>query len=168
MAINNGGSGGGAAGGIIASGVISGLSELATGFINAQRTKNTYKFNSAMAELNGRMIKLSADVEIKNIRKKAQSLFSTQRAGYARAGVAMEGSPIQVMLNSQKEMELDAIYARISADYGVSLQQTQAGIYEMQGQSAINDAWTSAGKTILNTGTKAYVQYKAQKELAKS
>jgi len=140
--------------GLIASGVMSGLSDIATTFINAQRTKNTYKFNAQMAGLESRMLKLSAGIEIKNIRKKAQTLLSAQQAGYARAGVALEGSPIAVMLASQKEMELDEIYTQISADYGVSLQQTQAGIYEMQGKSATIDAFSSAGSTILKTGTK--------------
>jgi len=141
--------------GLVASGVISGLSEIATTFVNAQRTKNTYKFNADMAGLQDRMLRLSADVEIKNIRKKAATLFSEQRAGYARAGFDIrEGSPVAVMLESQKEMELDAIYADISATYNVGLQKTQGDIYNMQGQSAMNDAWTNVGSTILNTGTK--------------
>lgn len=137
--------------GIIASGVISSLTEIATGFINAARTKQTYEFNAAMQALQGRMIRLQADVEIKNIRKKAQTLFSAQRAGYARAGFAMEGSPVAVMLASQKEMELDIIYSQISADYEVGLTRTQADIYKMRGKSAEIDAWTGAGTTILKT-----------------
>jgi len=144
--------------GVVASGVISGLTDIATGFINAGRVKNTYKFNAAMAQLQGRMTRLAADVEIKNIRKKAQSLFSSQRAAYAKAGVKMEGSPAVVMANSLKEAELDAIYADISATYNVGLTETQAGIYRMQGQSAQIDAWTNAFQSILNTGVKQYTR----------
>lgn len=164
--------------GLVTSGVVSGISDIATGLINAQRTKNTYKFNSRMAELQGnfnasmaglqgRMTRLSADIEIKNIRKKAASLLSDQRAGYAKAGVALEGSPIAVMLASQKEAELDIIYQQISADYNVGLTGTQADIYrlnaeaktginKMQATSAGIDAWTGVGNTILKTAIKTY------------
>jgi hypothetical protein len=155
---SSGGSSGKGAAGIVASGVISGLTDIATGFINAGRVKNTFKFNQAMAQLQGRMTRLAADVEIKNIRKKAQSLFSSQRAAYAKAGVKMEGSPAVVMANSLKEAELDAIYADISATYNVGLTETQAGIYQMQGQSAQIDAWTNAFKGILNMTTQGYAR----------
>lgn len=171
------GGGTGIGAGLVASGVISGLSDIATSFINASRTKNTYKFNSQMSNLQadfnskmsglqGRMVRLSADVEIKNIRQKAQSLYSEQRAGYARAGMDIrEGSPVAVMMHDLKEAELDEIYTNISADYQVGLTSTQSDIYKinanaqeginkMNAKSAGIDAWTSAGNTILKMGTK--------------
>lgn len=166
--------------GTVASGVISGLSDIATGFINASRTANTLKFNSSMGqlqadynagmtELQGRMIRLSADIQIKNIRKKAQSLFSSQRAAYANAGVKMSGSAVAVMVDSLKESELDVIYENISADYNVGLTKTQADSYrtEAQVQSNINamtaksakiDAYTNAAQSILNMGVKKYTR----------
>jgi hypothetical protein len=129
--------------------VISGLANIAQGFITAQRIKNAYSFNAKMAELQGRMIRLSADIEIKNIRKKAQSLFSTQRASYAKAGLSFEGSPSEVMAHSLKESELDAIYADISATYNVGLQNTQSDIYKIEGNNAKYDAMQGAYKSIL-------------------
>ncbi|MFA5388866.1 MAG: hypothetical protein WC312_03830 [Candidatus Omnitrophota bacterium] len=166
--------------GTVASGVISGLSDIATGFINASRIRNTYKFNTKMAELQadfnarmaqlqGRMVRLAADVEIKNIRQKAESLYSEQRAGYAKAGVKMTGSPAQVMMDSLREAELDVIYTDISATYNVGLTETQAGIYRtqaqvqgaiygMQGKSAQYDALQNALKSILNMGVKKYAR----------
>jgi hypothetical protein len=164
--------------GTIASGVISGLSDIATGLINAGRIKNTYKFNTSMAnlqadfnakmvQLQGRMVKLSADVQIKNIREKAMSLYSTQRTAYAKAGVKMSGSPAQVMADSLRDAELDAIYTDISATYNVGLTETQAGIYrteaatqgninKMYTKSAGYDAIQNALKTVLNMGVKTY------------
>jgi len=144
--------------GLIASGVISGLTDIATGFINAGRIKNTYAFNKRMAELQGRMTRLSADVEIKNIRKKAQDLFGYQRAAYAKAGVKMAGSPAEVMMESLRESELDAIYLDISATYNVGLTETQAGIYGMAAKSAQYDALQNAFKSILQMGIKKYTR----------
>ena len=129
------------------------VANIATGFINANRIKSTLEFNAKMSELQGRMVRLSADIQIKNIRKKASTLFSYQRAAYAKAGFKMEGSPAKVMADSLREAELDAIYADISATYNVNLTSAQAGIYRMQEESAKNDAWMKAFNTILKTAS---------------
>jgi len=150
--------GGGAGGGMVAAGVISGLADMATGFINAQRTKNAYKFNRGMMEIQGRVIRLAADEEIKNIRAKAQSLVSTQQALYAKAGVALTGSPLEVMFDTIKNAELDAIFTGINADLGIMSTETQAGIYGMAGKSAGYDAWTNAFKSILTMANKQYMR----------
>ena len=90
--------------------------------------------------------------------------MSSQRAAFAKSGVDVrEGTPIEVMQKSQEEAELDVIYAEISRDYNVSLTNTQAGIYEMQGKSAVNDSITSSISTILNTGSQAVSQYQLAK-----
>jgi len=142
--------------GAIATGVIGSLTDIATGFINARRTKSAYNFNARMAELEGRMTKLSAKVEIKNIRQRSSAIYSAQRASYAKAGVRLEGSPAVVMKESLKQAELDIIYANITADYGVGLTQTQAGIYRMEGEQAKYGAIVGAGKSLLKFGTSLY------------
>jgi len=157
------GVGGGAGAGTIASSVISAIGDIAISAINAKRYKNTYEFNAKMAELNARMYKLSANAEIRNIRKKAASLLSSQRAAVAKSGLAMEGSPIEVMMKSQEEAETDVIYAEINRDYGASLYQTQAGIERAKGASTMRDVSTSATKTILSTGGEVYKQYQLKK-----
>jgi len=151
---NKASSGAGGAG-VVASGVISGLADIATGLINAQRIKNTSKFNSGLAALQKRVARLSADVAIKDIRKQALSIFGAQKAGYAKAGVKFSGSPLIVMLNSQKEAELDEIYTNINADLGISAIDTQASINKMATQSAVLDQYIGMGSTILNYTNKA-------------
>ena len=143
-------SGAGIGYGMIAGGVISGLASIAQGFISAKRQKNAYNFNSSMAELQGRMTRLSADIAIKDIRKKAQTAFSSQRALYAKAGVRMEGSPAAVMLNTAKEYELDALYADISAEYNVGNLRQSAALNRMEGESAGWDAWQNTYKNVLS------------------
>ena len=139
--------------GFVASMVASGITDIATTFINAQRTKRTYEFNARMAELQGRMNKIAANKAIADIRYKAKGLFSTQRAIYAKAGVKMEGSPAEVQMESLKNSELDVIYTGINAEYQTSLQRTQAGIYRMEGASAMRDVIPKVGKTLLTMGS---------------
>jgi hypothetical protein len=153
------GSGSGAGGGMIASGVISGLSEIYSSMINAKRLKDISSFNSGMAALQKRVARLSADTEIRNIRKKAQSLFSTQRAVTARSGLSMSGSPALVAMESLKEAGISEIYANINADLGISTIDTQNEINRMNTKQAINDQYTGIGKSVLNMGNK-YMLYK--------
>ncbi len=141
-------------GAAVTAGVISGLTQIATGFINAGRVKQTAKFNAAMAEIEGRMAKVPARLEIAKIRKASNSMFSKQRALYAKAGVRLEGSPSEVMLESLKEGEVDAIITGLNAEYFGMQKSAEAAIYRIEGQGAINDQITSSFASILNMGTK--------------
>jgi hypothetical protein len=143
--------------GAVASGVISGLTDIGLSFVNASRIKNTYKFNQGMADLQKRLVRIGSDVAIKNIRKQAQSMFGEQKAGYAKAGLSFEGSPMAVMLNTQKEYELSAIYEGINADLGISSIEGNSAINTMQMKSAISDQYIGMGKTVLNMFEKALV-----------
>ena len=156
-AINPGGtSGGGMSGagyGMIASGVISSIGTIVEGYINAGRMKNQFDFQAKMLALKGRMVRLGADIEIKRIRSRAQTLYGMQRAGYANAGVKMSGSPAAVMLASLREAELDVIYTDINAEYAVETGDTQSAVYRAQGRMTGYEANINTGNTILSMGT---------------
>lgn len=154
-AVGSGGTGGM---GLVTSGLVSGMTDIATGLINAQRTKNAYKFNAGMQAVQGRMVQLQAREEIKNIRAKALSLLSSQQSMYSKAGVKMTGSPLEVMQESIKEAELDAIFTQINADYATATGTQQAGIYRTAAKSAGVDAWTNAFKSILTMANKQYMR----------
>lgn len=156
VAASQGASGGNM--GMVTSGAISGLTSIATGLINAQRTKNVYKFNAGMAQLQGRVARLQADVEIKRIRQDARSLLSSQRAAYAKSGVMLTGSPLEIMIQSMKDAELDIIFTNINADLATTGYNIQAGLYKSAAKSAQMDSFVDVGKTILQMGTKQYLR----------
>ena len=109
-----------------------------------------------MTELQGRMTRLSANVEIKNIRRRSSLIYSSQRASYAAAGVRLTGSPTEVMKESLKQAELDIIYTNISADYDVGIAKTQAGLYREAGEQAKYKAIVGVGRSLLQFGTSLY------------
>ena len=146
---NAGGKSGGSYGG-----VISGLTQMATGIINANRIKDTANFNTQMLDLDKRLVRLSAGVAIKNIRRNAMSLFSTQRAGFAKAGLSIEGGQAAIMAESLKESELDAIFTQINADLGVSAIETKQRSIQTAARSGAMDQYINIGSSILQTGTK--------------
>jgi len=141
-------------GGAEISGMVAGaVSNIAVGFINAQRRRNALKFNMRMAELQGRKIRLAADVQIRGIRKRANALLSTQEALVGASGLTFSGSPTAVMVQSLKEAELDIIFTNINADLGIGQTQTQADIFRIQADSATSRAVLNTGTTLLNLQT---------------
>jgi hypothetical protein len=110
------GSSSGMAGATVTAGVLSGLTEIITGYVNAGRIKQTAKFNAAMGEIQTRMAKTVAKFEIARIRLRSDSMFSTQRALYAKSGVTFDGSPAEVMTRSLKEAEMDAFVTDLNAE----------------------------------------------------
>ena len=153
-----GGAGGAMAYGAIASGVISGIGNIMLNNINAKRAKNQYDFQARMSEIQGRMVRLAADVQIKQIRNKALSMFSTQRAAYAKAGVKMSGSPAEVMADSLKNSEMQAIFTDINATYNLGNIQMGADMDRFYGSQQKGIANMNNARTLLNVGTKAMTQ----------
>lgn len=137
-------------GGAVASSVISAIGDIATGFINASKAQNAYKYNAAMSELSKRMYRLSAKKEINRIRGEGVSILSTQRAAIAKSGLALSGSPLEVMRQSQEDAELDLIYAQINLDYGSSLYDTQTGLQNLYANRSVYSGWQNTYKSILN------------------
>lgn len=135
-------------------GIVSDLGQIATGLINAKRGRDTANFNTQMLDLDKRLARLSAKVRIKQIRERAMSLFSTQRAGFARAGLAIEGGQAAVMAESLKQSELDAIFEEINVELGESAIGTQQRIIQSDARSAQMDEYINIGSSILGNISK--------------
>jgi len=135
-------------------GVMSGLTQIATGLINAKRIGDTANFNTQMLDLDKRLAKLSSGLRIKQIREQAMSLFSAQRAGFARAGLSIEGGQAFIMAESLKQSELDVIYEEINTDLGESAIGVQQRNIKMSAKSAQADEYINIGSSILGNISK--------------
>lgn len=138
---------------LITSSVISGLGDIANQFINAGRVKATAKFNQGMAAIQGEMVKTVAKYEIARIRKKSDTLYSKQRAIYAKAGVTFDGSPAEVMKDSLKSGELDAFTINMNAEMQAWSYNAQAKINVNEASGATGAASVNSAKTILQTAS---------------
>lgn len=143
----------GGAGGVYG-GVISGLTGVATGLINAKRARDIGKFNVQMLDLDKRLARLASGVRIKQIRENAMSLFSTQRARFAKSGFSIEGGQIAVMAESLKQSELDVIFEEINVELGESAIGTKQRIIDMEARTAQFDEFINIGTGILRNRTK--------------
>lgn len=99
-------------------------------------------YNALIARQNADLMKKKMDItkigtgiEETKFRKRIAALKGAQRTAYAKAGVAMEGTPLYVAAETEREADIDALAIR----YAGSIEQSQllAGMAEMQQREKI-------------------------------
>lgn len=84
------------------------------------------EFNAAVARANAEAIRASANLDIERQKKAATRFKSGQIAGYSKAGVKLEGSPLSVMIDSAQQAKLDMAITDYNANIGVMQATSQA------------------------------------------
>jgi hypothetical protein len=103
---------------------------------------------ASTADYNARVATQNAAYEERIQREKAQRLMAQQSSGYLKAGVAMSGTPLDVLADTAAQAELDALAIR----YGGA---TQAAGYRAQGAAAKTAGYIGTGTTLL-TGASSW------------
>jgi hypothetical protein len=74
-------------------------------------------FNARQSFIDARIARENADAQAKQIRQQGRQLTGTQRTRYAKSGVRMEGTPLEVMAKTIENVELDAIAKRQAGEF---------------------------------------------------
>lgn len=109
------------------------------------------QFNADVSMANAQAIRQSAEFDIGRQRREAKRLKSKQIAGYAKAGVRLEGSPLEVLLSSASEAEFDAMIIDYNARVGMAQAETQARQYRRAGKTALWQGIFGGTKTLLSS-----------------
>ena len=151
----------GVEGGLLIAGLVSSGISAYGSYREGQDAKEASLYNANVArtnaEMNATMIEQSGALDASRQRKQVSRLIGTQKAGFAGAGVELTGSPLDVMINTAAEGELDAQITEYntkanaySVRYGGRSQaeydEKLAGIYERSGNF-------KAGSTLLKAAT---------------
>lgn len=114
------------------------------------------QFNAAVLRANEQALTTSSEFDEARMRKAKKRFRSAQQAGYAKAGVKLEGSPIEVLIDSAAEAEIDILINR----YNVNMKKIQSGaeaqMQELSGKAAIRQGWLGATSTLLSTAGSLY------------
>lgn len=116
---------------------------------SAARAQGNYdsavqEFNAAVARANAEAIRASADIDIERQKAGAKRVKSTQIAGYAKAGVKLTGSPLEVMIDSAQQAKLDIAITDYNAKVGIMQAQSQAKGFDKSAQISKSMAETSS------------------------
>lgn len=117
------------------------------------------RYNAEISRQNASMVEASGALDAARQRKQVSRLIGTQKALYGGAGVELTGSPLDVMINTAAEGELDAQIIEYNTkvkSMGMMSQaaydEKLAGIYERSGIF-------KAGSTLLTQGSQIALGY---------
>lgn len=117
---------------------------------SAQASASASEFNAQVADNNAVIAEQNAAAEARRQRRAAGRQAARSRAQIGAAGVALEGSPLDVLEDQAMEAELDAL----NSLYGGRLQATnyrsQAQLDRASARSARTQGFISAGTSLLN------------------
>ena len=103
---------------------ISAYSAISQGQVQSAMTANNARIarqNAALIEGQKGIAKREKSIIEARSRKQAERVLASQRAGYAKAGVTMEGTPLLVQTETMSEADLDALAIR----YAGTIEQSQ-------------------------------------------
>jgi len=110
-------------GGMLSSNMQAELADFNSGqyMMDAKLTRMNAKAQAEAIRRNAGMqagaIREQGDLQAKQLRKAGRKLEGQQRVGYAKSGVRMEGTPLEVMNQTATNIELDAMERKEQADF---------------------------------------------------
>ena len=118
--------------------------------------------NAAILERNAQFARQQSAEEARRIREAGKRVGGQQRTAFGAAGVAVEGTPLDVLGDTQQTVELDALTAlyggRVEAanyDYQARVNRQQAGYMQRSG------AFGAGTSLLFGLGSAGYHTYKA-------
>lgn len=128
-----------------ASAVVGTVGAISTGISQNQAAK----YNAQVAQNNADAATQAANFETEAERRRQMRLFGAQRAAYGKAGVTMEGTPLDVVGDTAAEGELDALAILYQGQLGYNRGQSEASLQRYAGRSALTSGYIGAGSSIL-------------------
>lgn len=139
--------------------IISALVSAGTAIYSAQQRKKTAAYRARLAEEAGEDVRAGTELELAQHRERVKSLQSRQRAAYAKAGVRMEGSPLEVLAETQAQADLDQLIIEHGGYVSERAYQRTAMWERRAGRAAQTAGYIGAGTSLLAGAYKAYSGY---------
>jgi hypothetical protein len=152
---------------LLATGII-GMGMSAYGqYREGQDAAEASQYNANMArqssEMEAKMVEQSGELDASRQRKQVSRLIGTQKAYYAGSGVELSGSPLDLMIETAAEGELDAQIMEWNAKTKASAirygGQSQAAYDEKMAGTYARSGMYRAGSTLLTQGSKIGLGY---------
>jgi len=128
--------------------------------IESDAAQASTNYNIALADTNKKMVSDQTDFAVFRHTDAVQRILGSQRAGYGAAGVTMEGTPLNVAMDTATQGEID----RLAIIYGGDVKQanldSEKATTRFRGQMAETQATLAMTETILGGGKKQYDIYK--------
>lgn len=116
----------------------------------AKTAKAVGKYNAELAENQAAQVEMDAREALKRKRDQARQFAAIQRSRIAKAGVAEEGTPLEILAETAGELELDALaFSRATGIQADSL-RGDARLSRYMGANAASAAKIGMGASLLS------------------
>ena len=133
--------------------------QLRQGKIQASEAKANAEFNAKVARNEAARKEEAGRLEADRIRREKIKLTKSQRVGFGKSGVTSEGTPIDVMIKSAAEEELNAQISQFNAGVSAAQSRTEADLLIFKGKQRARAIKSSsriqAGSTLLSAAAQA-------------
>lgn len=118
----------------------------------ADSAKSTAEYNANIARSNAAATRQQGDANAAAQQRKARLAIGQARAGFGASGVALEGSPIDVLEQSAASAELDRQNILYGSETRARAYETQAGMELWQGEQQASQAKSAAWAGLFKAG----------------
>ncbi len=116
--------------------------------------KQAYDYNANLADIQAKQTQDAGDITQRQLKEEEITLGQDQEAAYAKAGVMLSGSALDVMLKSSSDMQFEQSVERYNTAVKVAQAQSQAAMDRYYGQIAHRQGNIQAGvKSLQAAGT---------------
>jgi hypothetical protein len=116
----------------------------------AKSAKEMGEYNAKLAENQAQQVDMDARESVKRRREQNRRFMGMQRTAYAKSGVTIEGSPLEVMAETAGILELEALDAsRLAEQQGRAL-RGQAALDRRVGSTQARAYNIGAGASLLS------------------
>lgn len=116
----------------------------------AKTAKEMGEYNAKLAEQQALQVDMDARESVRRRREQNKRFLASQTSAYAKAGVTIEGSPLEVQAETAGILELEALDASRQAQQQQSALYGQAAYDRRVGSTQARAAYIGAGASLLS------------------
>jgi hypothetical protein len=124
------------------------VSQIGQGYVQ----KSEAKYNATLLEGKASLIDVQKGIENRQYERLKARTLSTSLSRTAGAGIKPTGSAMAVMLDTQKQINLDQITGQFNLDQKKRYTLYEAGSYRRSGKQAVKSGYMNAFSTMLSGG----------------
>jgi hypothetical protein len=119
-----------------------------------QFQKSQAQYNAAVARNNATQQRQAAAAERARAEREQRLRSGSQRARYGASGVTLEGTPLDLMTDTEIEAQLDQMMITYNGEVAANASNSQARGFDYEAKNAGTGFGANVASTLLTTGSK--------------
>ena len=132
-----------------------GIMEAGTQISQGITAKKEYSYRANLKDYEAQMLSSQQRLEEYRYNRKAAQYAGAATAKAAKGGLNLSGSPMAVMLDTQRQIRLDQTIGWHNLEAQRQMSMADASLYRKQGSAALRSGYMNAFSTLLKAGMSA-------------